>query len=38
VDTRLPFTPCWGEHNEEVYRVLGYDAQKVAELREAGVI
>jgi crotonobetainyl-CoA:carnitine CoA-transferase CaiB-like acyl-CoA transferase len=30
--------PTVGEHNEEVLReVLGYDAEKIAALREAGV-
>ena len=38
VDKQLPFPPRWGEHNEEVYGALGYDAEKLAELKEKGVI
>lgn len=38
VNMQLPFPPRWGEHNEEVYAALGYDAQKLAELKEAGII
>jgi crotonobetainyl-CoA:carnitine CoA-transferase CaiB-like acyl-CoA transferase len=38
VGMQLPFPPRWGEHNEAVYGALGYDAQKLAELKEAGVI
>jgi len=38
VDMRLPFPPRWGEHNEELYGALGYDAQKLAELREQEII
>jgi crotonobetainyl-CoA:carnitine CoA-transferase CaiB-like acyl-CoA transferase len=36
---QLPFPPRLGEHNEEIYgEILGYDAQKLAELKEKGVI
>jgi crotonobetainyl-CoA:carnitine CoA-transferase CaiB-like acyl-CoA transferase len=35
---QLPFPPRWGEHNAAVYGALGYDAQKLVELKEAGVI
>jgi crotonobetainyl-CoA:carnitine CoA-transferase CaiB-like acyl-CoA transferase len=39
VDMQMPFPPRWGEHNEEIYgELLGYDAQKMRELKEAGVI
>lgn len=38
VGMQLPFPPRWGEHNEEVYGVLGYDAQKLAEWKERGII
>jgi crotonobetainyl-CoA:carnitine CoA-transferase CaiB-like acyl-CoA transferase len=39
VDMQMPFPPRWGEHNEEIYGdLLGYGAQKVKELKEAGVI
>jgi len=38
VNKQLPFPPRWGEHNEEVYGALGYDVQKLAELKEKGVI
>lgn len=38
VNMQLPFPPRWGEHNEEVYGALGYDAQKLVELKRAGVI
>jgi crotonobetainyl-CoA:carnitine CoA-transferase CaiB-like acyl-CoA transferase len=39
VDMQMPFPPRWGEHNEEIYGdLLGYGAQKVNELKEAGVI
>jgi crotonobetainyl-CoA:carnitine CoA-transferase CaiB-like acyl-CoA transferase len=35
----MTFPPRLGEHNEEIYgAALGYDAQKLTELREAGVI
>ena len=39
VNMQLPFPPRWGEHNEEIYgEVLGYDAHKLAELKEKGII
>ncbi len=39
VDMQMPFPPRWGEHNEEIYGdLLGYDAQKLKGLKEAGVI
>jgi len=39
VDMQMPFPPRWGEHNQEIYGdLLGYDAQKMKELKEAGVI
>ncbi len=39
VDMRMSFPPRWGEHNEEIYsELLGYDQQKMKELKEAGVI
>jgi len=38
VNMQLPFPPRWGEHNEEIYGALGYDARKLAEWKEAGVI
>ncbi len=38
VNMRLPFPPRWGEHNEEVYGALGYDAERLADLRVRGVI
>jgi crotonobetainyl-CoA:carnitine CoA-transferase CaiB-like acyl-CoA transferase len=39
VGMELPFPPRWGEHNEEIYGdLLGYDARKLKDLKEAGVI
>jgi crotonobetainyl-CoA:carnitine CoA-transferase CaiB-like acyl-CoA transferase len=39
VGMQMPFPPRWGEHNEEIYGgLLGYDAQKMKELKEAQVI
>jgi hypothetical protein len=38
VGMQLPFPPRWSEHNEEVYGALGYDAQRLAALKEAGII
>jgi len=36
---QMSFPPRVGEHNEEIYGdILGYDAQKMDELKEAGVI
>lgn len=38
VNRQLPFPPRWGEHNEEIYGALGYDAQKLAEWKKKGII
>ena len=39
VGMQMAFPPRWGEHNEEIYGgLLGYDAQKMKELKEAEVI
>jgi CoA:oxalate CoA-transferase len=39
VGLRMAFPPRLGEHNEEVYgEWLGYDAQKIGDLKQAGVI
>jgi crotonobetainyl-CoA:carnitine CoA-transferase CaiB-like acyl-CoA transferase len=39
VDMQMSFPPRWGEHNGEIYGdLLGYDAQKLKYLKEAGVI
>jgi len=36
---RMAFPPRLGEHNEEVYgKVLGYDAEKIVQLKQSGVI
>jgi len=36
---RMSFPPRLGEHNDEIYGgALGYGAQRVRELRDAGVI
>jgi crotonobetainyl-CoA:carnitine CoA-transferase CaiB-like acyl-CoA transferase len=34
----LPFPPRLGEHNEKVYGEIGYDAARVADLKDRGVI
>ncbi|TKJ31479.1 MAG: CoA transferase [Chloroflexi bacterium B3_Chlor] len=39
VDMQMSFPPRMGEHNQETYgELLGYDAQKMKDLKEAGVI
>jgi crotonobetainyl-CoA:carnitine CoA-transferase CaiB-like acyl-CoA transferase len=35
----MSFPPRMGEHNQEIYsELLGYDAQKMKDLKEAGVV
>jgi len=39
VDMQMSFPPRMGEHNGEIYSgILGYDVQKMDELKRAGVI
>ena len=30
--------PALGEHTDEVLRMLGYDAQRIAQLRRSGIV
>lgn len=38
VSMRLSFPPRWGEHNAEIYGMLGYDNGQLADLKDRGVI
>lgn len=39
VGMQMSFPPRWGEHNQQIYGdILGYDAQRMKDLKEAGVI
>jgi len=35
---KVETSPLLGQHNEEVYRELGVDAERFAQLQQAGVI
>jgi crotonobetainyl-CoA:carnitine CoA-transferase CaiB-like acyl-CoA transferase len=35
---RMSFPPRWGEQNAEIYGALGYDADRLADLKARGVV